>query len=111
MRNENTSRLFAVDVRVGAVPPDHVTAVPHVTERGVPSAVNIRVNADEPTGAPVIVSVDIPEFKETKITFELVKLRPSVPPLIPALELISLAISTPNKFRDQFDIIYSYPLT
>jgi hypothetical protein len=45
---ENMSRLFTRDVRVGAVADGHKMISPHVTERGVPSAVNISVNADEP---------------------------------------------------------------
>ncbi len=47
--NENMSCLFTTDVRVGAVADGQRIEAPHVTVLGVPSAVNISVQADEPT--------------------------------------------------------------
>jgi hypothetical protein len=46
--NENMSSLPFVAVSVGANPPGHIIEPPHVTERGVPSAVNISVKALAP---------------------------------------------------------------
>jgi hypothetical protein len=45
---ENMSCLFTTDVRVGAVADGQRIEAPHVTVLGVPSAVNISVQADEP---------------------------------------------------------------
>jgi hypothetical protein len=50
----NTSRFAFVLVKVGAVPPAHLTLAGHVTVRAVPSAVNVRLN---PMATPEVAGV------------------------------------------------------
>lgn len=53
-------------VKVGAVPPDHLIAAPHVTALAVPSAVSSRVKlAAELAGVLLIVRVVIAALSET----------------------------------------------
>jgi len=63
--NEKISLFPFVLVNVGAVFPGHNTEAPHVTDRAVPSAVNMRVKAAVPVGTFVIVNVVIAAFNET----------------------------------------------
>ena len=80
----NTSFLPFVLVRVGAVPPAHTIEPPHVTERGVPSAV--RISTNEPAlfvaGGLFIVRVVMFAFKATSNTLPLARFNVSVPPEI-----------------------------
>jgi hypothetical protein len=89
--NVNTSTLLRVDVRVGAVPPGHFTAPPHVIARAVPSAVRIRVNAPpEPdAGGFWIVKVVIAAFKLTVKMLEVSKFSVKVPAEMAGLEIVS----------------------
>jgi hypothetical protein len=59
------STLLFVDVKVGAVPPDHFTAAGQVTALAVPSIVKARVipNAFPVVGMFEMVSVVIAAFK------------------------------------------------
>ena len=79
--NPKTSFLPFVLVRVGAVPPAHTIEPPQVTERGVPSAVNISTN--EPAlfvaGGLFIVKVVMFAFKATSNTLPLIRFRVNVP--------------------------------
>ena len=79
------------DVIVGAVPPAHLIAVGQVTERGVPSAVNINVNEPpEPlAGTFVMVMVVMAAFKLTVNMFDVSRLSVSVPLEIVGLETVS----------------------
>ncbi len=79
------------DVIVGAVPPAHLIAAGQVTERGVPSAVNIKVNdAPEPlAGTFVMVIVVIAALSETVKMFDVSRFNVSVPDEIVGLETVS----------------------
>jgi hypothetical protein len=75
------SILALVDVKVGAVPPDHFTAAGHVTARAVPSIVNASVipKAFPVVGIFEIVNVVIAAFKLTANTFPSEQFKVSVP--------------------------------
>lgn len=79
--NPNTSFLPFVLVRVGAVPPAQTIEPPHVTERAVPSAVNISTN--EPAlfvaGGLLIVNVVIFALRATSNTLPSERFKVSVP--------------------------------
>lgn len=85
------STLFKVLVSVGAVPPDHFTAVGHVTARAVPSAVNARVNPYAVLDAGIFenVMLVIAAFSETANTFPEAQLRASTPAEIAGAVLTS----------------------
>jgi len=71
VRKVNISFFPFVLVMVGATPPDHFTAEPHVTPRAVPSAVKIRLNPMERfavAGVLEMVKVLIGEFRVTPNT-------------------------------------------
>jgi hypothetical protein len=89
--NVKTSILLRVDVKVGAVPPGHLTAPPHVIARAVPSAVRIKVNAPpEPdAGGLLIVKVVIAAFKLTVKMLEVSRFSVKVPAEIVGLEIVS----------------------
>jgi predicted SpoU family rRNA methylase len=84
--------LPIADVIVGAVPFAHLIAAGQVTDLGVPSAVNIKVNdAPEPlAGTFVMVMVVIAAFKLTVKIFDVSKFNVSVPLVIVGLETDSL---------------------
>ena len=77
----NMSTLLFVDVKVGAVPPDHFTAAGQVTARAVPSQVKARVipNAFPVVGMLLMVSVVIAAFNETANTLPSEQFKVSVP--------------------------------
>lgn len=76
------------DVIVGAVPPAHLIAAGQVTERGVPSAVKIRVNEPpEPlAGGLEIVRVVIAALRLTVKILDVSRFSVSVPDDIVGLE-------------------------
>jgi hypothetical protein len=88
--NVNTSILLRVDVKVGAVPPGHLTAPPHVIARAVPSAVRIKVNAppDPEAGGFWIVKVVIAAFRLTVKMLEVSRFSVKVPAEIVGLESV-----------------------
>ena len=80
------------DVIVGAVPPAHLIDVGQLTDLGVPSAVNIKVNeAPEPlAGTFVMVMVVMAALSETVKMFDVSRFSVSVPLVIVGLETDSL---------------------
>jgi hypothetical protein len=88
--NVKTSTLLRVDVRVGAVPPGHLTAAPQVTALAVPSAVRIKVNAppDPEAGGFWIVKVVIAAFKLTVKMLEVSRFSVKVPAEMVGLESV-----------------------
>jgi hypothetical protein len=84
--------LPIADVIVGGVPPAHLIAAGQVTERGVPSAVKIRVNEPpEPlAGGLLIVRVVMAALSETVKIFDVSRFKVSVPLDIVGLETDSL---------------------
>ena len=84
-----------VDVSVGAVPPAHLITPEdsvQLTDLGVPSAVNIRVNEPpEPlAGGLLMVRVVMAALSETVKIFDVSRFSTSVPDEIVGLETVSL---------------------
>lgn len=80
-------------VRVGAVPPGHLTAAPHVIVLAVPSAVNdsVTANAVPLVGTFVKDNVVMFAFKATEKTFPVEQSIVSVPEEIAGAVCVSLS--------------------
>lgn len=76
---------------VGAVPPAHLMDAGHVTDLGVPSAVNISVNEPpEPlAGGLLMVRVVMAALRATVKIFDVSRFNTSVPAEIVGLETVS----------------------
>ena len=92
MKNAKLSTLPDADVIVGAVPPAHLMDAGHVTDLGVPSAVNIKVNEPpEPlAGGLLMVRVVMAALRLTVKIFDVSRFSVSVPAEIVGLETVSL---------------------
>jgi len=92
VKNAKESTLPDVDVSVGAVPPAHLIDEGQVTDLGVPSAVNIKVNeAPEPlAGTFVMAMVVIAALRLTVKILDVSRFNVSVPLEIVGLETVSL---------------------